>query len=41
MGTHDSIQANFFQRKLRNDGIDSKIYRLKADDGGVIAECID
>ena len=41
MGTHDSVQANFFQRKLQNDGVDVKIYRLKAGDGGVTAECFE
>lgn len=40
LGTHDPIQANFFQRKLQNDGIDAKTYRLKAGDGGVTAECL-
>jgi len=40
LGTHDAVQANFFQRKLYNDGIDAKIYALRADDNGVIAECI-
>ena len=38
MGTHDPVQANFFQRKLQNDGIDVKIYRLKAGDGCVTAD---
>ncbi len=41
MGTHDPVQANFFQRKLQNDGIDVKIYRLKVGDGGVMADCLD
>lgn len=38
MSTHDSIQADFFQRKLQNDGIETKIYRLKSTSNGVIAE---
>jgi len=38
MSTHDSIQANFFQRKLQNEGVPSKIYQLVARKGGVTAE---
>lgn len=38
MSTHDSIQANFFQRKLENEGIPSKVYRLIARKDGVVAE---
>ncbi|MCR1973816.1 AAA family ATPase [Clostridium sporogenes] len=38
MTTHDSIQASFFQRKLENEGIPSKIYRLVARKNGVTAE---
>jgi len=40
MSTHDTMQANFFLRKLQNDGIDAKIYKLKSGDSGVFAECI-
>lgn len=38
MSTHDSTQANFFYRKLQNDGIEAKIYRLNAARNGVVAE---
>ncbi|WP_313163922.1 AAA family ATPase [Sedimentibacter sp.] len=38
MSTHDSVQARFFQRKLENEGIDSKIYQLVNRSGGVTAE---
>lgn len=38
MTTHDSIQARFFQRKLENEGVPSKIYRLVARKDGVTAE---
>ena len=38
MSTHDSIQANFFQRKLENEGIPSKIYQLVSRKDGVTAE---
>jgi len=37
LSTHDSQQANFFRRKLENDGIENKIYRLKAGSDGVFA----
>ncbi|OFY86403.1 MAG: hypothetical protein A3F72_11430 [Bacteroidetes bacterium RIFCSPLOWO2_12_FULL_35_15] len=40
MSTHDSTQANFFHRKLQNDGIEAKIYRLNSADNGVVAERI-
>lgn len=40
MSTHDSIQAKFFQRKLENDGVPSKIYLLVDRKGGVLAERI-
>lgn len=40
MSTHDSSQARFFQRKLENEGIESKIYRLVTRKEGVIAEQI-
>jgi Chromosome segregation ATPases len=40
MSTHDSIQARFFQRKLENEGIPSKIYQLVDRKGGVTAERI-
>ena len=38
MSTHDSIQARFFKRKLENEGVPVKIYRLVARKDGVIAE---
>ncbi|AJH15840.1 AAA family ATPase [Myroides profundi] len=38
MGTHDINQAKFFQRKLENDNIDVKLWRLVANDDGVRAE---
>jgi exonuclease SbcC len=38
MSTHDSIQAKFFQRKLENEGVPSKIYRLVVRKDGVTAE---
>lgn len=40
MSTHNSIQANFFQRKLENEGVPSKIYQLVPRKGGVTAERI-
>lgn len=40
MGTHDTVQGKFFQRKLQNDAIDVKIWRLIANDDGVRAEVI-
>lgn len=38
MGTHDSVQGKFFQRKLQNENIDVKLWRLIASDDGVRAE---
>lgn len=38
MSTHDSIQAKFFQRKLENEGVPSKIYQLVIRKGGIAAE---
>ncbi|WP_299762378.1 AAA family ATPase [uncultured Pontibacter sp.] len=40
LGTHDSVQANFFKRKLNNDGVDARILALRADDNGVKAEYV-
>lgn len=40
MGTHDAVQAKFFQRKLQNENIDVKLWRLIANDDGVRAEII-
>lgn len=40
MSTHDSIQARFFQRKLDNEGINSKVYQLVSRKSGVTAERI-
>lgn len=41
MSTHDSSQAHFFNRKLENEGISSKIYQLIPQENGVRAERID
>ncbi|MBC7759506.1 MAG: AAA family ATPase [Phormidesmis sp. FL-bin-119] len=38
MGTHDAVQGKFFQRKLQNENIDVKLWRLIANDDGVRAE---
>ncbi|MEO6734608.1 MAG: hypothetical protein ABIN01_25530 [Ferruginibacter sp.] len=38
MGTHDAVQGKFFQRKLQNENIDVKLWRLIANDNGVRAE---
>jgi exonuclease SbcC len=38
MGTHDVIQGKFFQRKLQNENIDVKLWRLIANEDGVRAE---
>jgi DNA repair protein SbcC/Rad50 len=38
LATHDSVQANFLVRKLENDGIPTKLYRLKPGKDGVKAE---
>jgi len=40
LSTHDSMQAKFFQRKLENEGVCSKIYQLVARKDGVTAERI-
>lgn len=40
MGTHDVVQAKFFQRKLQNENIEVKLWRLIANDDGVRAELI-
>lgn len=40
LSTHDSQQANFFRRKLENDGIENKVYRLKVGNDGVFADLI-
>lgn len=40
LSTHDSQQVNFFRRKLDNDGIENKVYRLIAGRDGVFAELI-
>lgn len=41
LGTHDSVHANFFKRKLDNDGINARIWNLTSDDDGVKAVCIE
>lgn len=38
MGTHDAIQGKFFQRKLQNENVDVKLWRLVASTNGVRAE---
>lgn len=38
MGTHDSVHAKFFQRKLQNDNIDVRLWNLVATNEGVKAE---
>lgn len=38
MSTHDTTQAKFFQRKLENEGVKSKIYQLVARKNGVTTE---
>ncbi len=38
MATHDSVQANFFVRKLQNDGVPVKLYSLYASENGVRAK---
>jgi exonuclease SbcC len=40
LSTHDPLQADFFVRKLKNDGILSKVYQLVPGKGGVTAERI-
>lgn len=40
MSTHDSLQADFFARKFRNDGIEYKVYQLVPRTEGVVAERI-
>ncbi len=37
LGTHDSIHANFFKRKLENDNIPARIWDLNSDNLGVKA----
>lgn len=37
-GTHDSIHANFFKRKLDNDGVPARIWNLTSDNDGVKAK---
>ncbi|MDB5284867.1 MAG: chromosome segregation protein [Bacteroidota bacterium] len=37
VATHDTVQANYFLRKLRNDGIKANIYNLRATEFGVDA----
>lgn len=40
LSTHDSQQVNFFRRKLENDGIDNKVYKLKVGADGVFADLL-
>ena len=41
MGTHDSVHANFFKRKLQNDGVPVKVYSLVPTENGVVARLQD
>lgn len=41
MGTHDSVHANFFKRKLQNDGVPVKVYLLVPTENGVVARLQD
>lgn len=41
LGTHDSVHANFFKRKLDNDGVPARIWNLTSDNDGVKAICLD
>jgi len=38
IATHDALQARYFLRKLRNDGIDAKIWTLVPTEHGVTAK---
>ncbi|WP_157958990.1 AAA family ATPase [Salinicola endophyticus] len=38
IATHDALQARYFLRKLQNDGIDAKIWKLVPTEHGVTAE---
>ncbi|MDE7312609.1 MAG: hypothetical protein K2N87_13470 [Eubacterium sp.] len=38
LSTHDLLQADYYARKFKNDGIKYKIYQLVAEKGGVSAE---
>ena len=40
LSTHDLLQADYYARKFKNDGIKYKIYQLVAEKGGVSAERI-
>lgn len=40
LSTHDMLQADYFARKFKNDGIRCKIYQLVPGEGGVLAERI-
>jgi len=40
LATHDSVHANFFLRKLQNDGIPANLIQLHAAREGVIAELV-
>ncbi|WP_425221219.1 AAA family ATPase [Pseudomonas sp.] len=38
IATHDALQARYFLRKLQNDGIEAKIWRLVPTENGVTAQ---
>lgn len=40
LSTHDLLQADYYARKFKNDGIKCKIYQLAAEKGGVSVERI-
>lgn len=40
LGTHDSVHASFFKRKLDNDGVPARIWNLTSDNDGVKAIAI-
>lgn len=40
MGTHDAVQAKFFQRKLQNENVDVKLWRLVSNGDSVKADLI-
>lgn len=37
LATHDALQARFFMRKLRNDGVPARLVELRSTEAGVVA----
>ena len=37
LATHDALQARFFMRKLRNDGVPARLVELRSTGAGVVA----